>query len=314
MGPIAVVGAGGFVGGRLVQHLRQTGADVVPISRHPCPWLGEGNIALDLIEEPASAVDRAIAGAAVVIDLVGHNEVVAATEPERALTETVTMSHRLAEAMHRNGTPRVVYLSSVHVYGAALEPAAVITENTVPRPRSGYAIARLTSEHVLASRLAGAADVVVLRLTNSVGAPASPELDRWTALVNDLCRQAAHSGSLVLNSPGLQQRDWVSLGDACGAIAAACHPTTVPAGTYNLGSGVSKSVRAMAELVADAWDATTQERPLIEAPTAREAAPEPYQVDIQRLASLGIRLDTPIATAVAEMVKFCLVHRNRLTR
>jgi hypothetical protein len=42
-----------------------------------------------------------------VVDLVGHNEVVAATEPERALTETVTMSHRLAEAMHRNGTPRV---------------------------------------------------------------------------------------------------------------------------------------------------------------------------------------------------------------
>ena len=312
MGPIAVVGAGGFVGGRLVQHLRQTGAEVVPISRRPCSWLGHGNIALDLIEEPASAVDRAIADASVVVDLVGHNEVVAANEPERALSETVTMTHRLAEAMHRAGTPRVVYLSSVHIYGAALEPGAVITENTVPRPRSGYAIARLTSEHVLTSRLAAAADVVALRLTNSVGAPASPALDRWSALVNDLCRQAACSGRLVLNSPGLQQRDWVSLGDACGAIEAACHPTTVPAGTYNLGSGVTKSVRAMAEEVADAWNAMTQQRPVIEAPPALEAAPEPYRVDSHRLAALGIHLATPIATAVEEMARFCLDHRNRL--
>lgn len=308
MGPIAVVGAGGFVGGRLVQHLHQTGAEVVPISRRPCSWLGDGNIALDLIEEPASAVDRAIAGASVVVDLVGHNEVVAANEPERALTETVTMTHRLAEAIHRAGTPRVVYLSSVHVYGAALEPGAVITEDTVPRPRSGYAIARLTSEHVLTSRLAGAADVVALRLTNSVGAPASPALDRWSALVNDLCRQAARSGRLVLNSPGLQQRDWVSLGDACGAIEAACHPTTVPAGTYNLGSGVTKSVRAMAEEVADAWNAMTQQRPVIEAPPALEAAPEPYRVDSHRLTALGIHLATPITTAVEEMARFCLDH------
>ena len=211
MTAVAVVGAGGYVGGRLVQHLREQGVDVIPISRQLRSWLGDGNVAVDLLADPPSALEAAIAGAGTVIHVAGHDEVVAAREPERALTETIAMTSRVADAVRRAGTRRVVYLSTVHVYGAQLHPGAVVTEETVPQPRAPYAIARLASEHLLEGSLDGVAEVVSLRLTNSVGAPAAVEVDRWSLLVNDLCRQAVRTGRLVLQTAGLQQRDWVSL-------------------------------------------------------------------------------------------------------
>jgi UDP-glucose 4-epimerase len=309
---IAVIGAGGYVGGRLVQHLRASGADVVPISRRRRTWLGASNVELDLLADPPSDLDDALAGAGTVVHVAGHDEVVAARDPERALTETVAMTQRVAEAALRAGTGRVVYLSTVHVYGAQMRPGALITEDVLPQPRSIYAIARLTSEHLLDAALTGAAEVVSLRLTNSVGAPAAVDVDRWSLLVNDLCRQAARSDRLVLQTPGLQRRDWVSLGDVCGAIGDACRADAVPPGTYNLGSGTTASVREIAELVAAVWAAVTGEHPEVDAPEATDVAPEPYQVDVGRLAALGVRLDTPIDVAVEEAVRFCARHRADL--
>jgi UDP-glucose 4-epimerase len=312
MGSVAVVGAGGYVGGRLVAHLRGAGVEVVPVSRRLRPWLGDGNVAVDLLGDPPATLDRALDGAQVVVHVAGHDEVVAAREPERALLETVTMTQRVADAVRRSGIGRVVYLSTVHVYGAGMQPGAVLTEEVLPQPRSPYALARLTSEHLLAGVLAGSAEVVSLRLTNSVGAPASVEVDRWTLLVNDLCRQAARSDQVVLQTAGLQHRDWVALGDVCRAVAAACDPAAVPAGTYNLGSGTTASVREMADLVAGTWADVTGRRPGVVAPATSEAAPPTYQVDVSRLAALGIRLDTPIAAAVEEVVRFCASHRDEL--
>lgn len=310
---VAVIGAGGYVGGRLVAHLRTAGVDVLPVSRERREWLGQDNVAVDVLGDPAP-LEEALAGATAVVHLAGHDEVVAAAEPERALTETIAMTHRIANAARRAGVPRIVYLSTVHVYGAQLRPGAVVTEDEVPQPRSTYAVARLASEHLLETLLAGAAEVVSLRLTNSVGAPADPSVDRWTLLVNDLCRQAAQSGRLVLQTPGLQRRDWVSLADVCRAIGEVCRPENVPAGTYNLASGTTASVREMADLVAQVWADVTGDRPAVEAPSTDERAPIPYRVDIGRLAALGVRLDTPIADAVEETVRFCAGHQAALGR
>jgi UDP-glucose 4-epimerase len=309
---VAVVGAGGYVGGRLVQHLRDTGVAVVPVSRRPRAWLGDDAHVVDLLVNPPDVLDAALTGSDVVVHLAGHDEVTAGREPERALLETIAMTNRVADAVHRVGTAHVVYLSTVHVYGGHLEPGAVVTEEVLPSPRAAYALARLTSEHLLEGSLAGTADVVSLRLTNSVGAPRAVDVDRWSLLVNDLCRQAATSGRLVLQTPGLQHRDWVPLRDVCRAIGDVCHVGKVPAGTYNLGSGTTASVRDIAYLVADVWAEATGDRPDVIVPTSSDTASRPYRVDVQRLGALGIRLDSPIRDAVDEVVRFCVRHRAEL--
>ena len=122
----------------------------------------------------------------------------AARDPSAALGSTVMASSAWPTPRGGAGVPRVVYLSTVHVYGDRMAPGATLTEDMRPEPRSAYAISRLASEHVIAGLAGGAYELVILRLTNSVGAPLDPRVDRWSLVANDLARQGALDGRLTL--------------------------------------------------------------------------------------------------------------------
>jgi UDP-glucose 4-epimerase len=305
---LVVTGAGGYLGGRVVGHLAAEGHPVAAWSRRPAPWLPVDVTSIDLLDDTV-AIAGALEGAAAVVHLAGANEARAVDDPERALTSTIVAARRIAQSCAAMGVKRVVYVSTMHVYGAALAPGAHVTEATVTEPRSGYAIARLAAEHVIA---AAGVDAVVLRLTNGVGAPVSPHVDRWSLVVNDLCRQAVVDGALRLRTDGLQWRDFVPLVDVCRVLAAAVDPARVPAGTYNLSSGRPSTVRAVAELVGDAVEEATGRRPPLHAPPATGEPAAPYLVDATRLDALGLRADTPLRAAVDETIRFCLDHEAEL--
>jgi UDP-glucose 4-epimerase len=245
------------------------------------------------------------------VHLAGANEVEASRDPDGALAGTVAATRRVAVAVAAVGVPRLVYVSTVHVYGAALAEDAEISEATVPAPRHPYAISRLASEHTAAAAVAGDA-LVVFRLTNAVGAPAAPRVDRWSLLVNDLCRQAVNVGTVTLKSAGDQWRDFIPATDAISAIASAAEAGRVPAGTYNLGSGRPRTVRDVAMLVQDAFEARTGERPPLIAPDPSGPAPRPYRVDIGRLAAQGLAPKSDLPVAIDETAAFCLEHRAAL--
>ena len=312
MSGIAVVGAGGYLGSRLVAHLRGTGAPTVAITRRPPPWLAPPVAAVDLTDDPDAALEAALEGCHALVHVAGHDEVRFAAEPHTSLHETITMTQRVADAAARVGIARVVYLSTVHVYGVALRPGALVGEATVPEPRAPYAIARLTSEHLLAAALGGTTDLVVLRLTNSVGAPLHPAVDRWSLLANDLARQAVRSDELRLRTAGLQWRDFVDLGDVVRAIATATEPHPVPAGTYNLGAGRPTTVRALADLVAARSQVVLGQARVVVAPPAESPGDAPYTVDVRRLADHGVRLDTPLEQSVDEVLHLCHAHAYEL--
>jgi UDP-glucose 4-epimerase len=250
----------------------------------------------------------------VVVHLAGENEVVAARDPASALGGTVLATERLVEAAAAAGVKRLVYMSTVHVYGERITDGALLTEQLRPEPRSAYAISRLACEHLAATLNPSGVDVVVLRLTNSVGAPADPAVDRWTLVANDLCRQGALTGRLELRSSGVQWRDFVALADVRGAIAAACRweDPVLPAGTYNLGSGKPMTVRDLAGLVQDAFERRTRTRPELRAPEPGPERPEPYHVSVERIESYGFRAETAVEEAVDETVRFCIEHKEAL--
>jgi UDP-glucose 4-epimerase len=308
---VVVTGASGFVGSRLVDALGS--ARTRPIVRKAAPWLADSQVEADLLDPSVDLVDL-MGGAAAVVHLAGQNEVVAATDPDRALADSVVMTRRVADAAARARVKRLIYVSTVHVYGAQMQPGAVLDERQVPEPRSVYAVARLASEHLAASAAAGDVDVAVLRLTNAVGAPADPGVDRWTLVAADLCREATVHGTLTLRSSGQQWRDFVSLTDVCRTLAGAAIGPTPLVGTFNLASGTSTTVRGLAELIADRHEAHTGTRPVLQAPDPDGPDPLPYHVSTERLAAEGWRLDTPLARAVDELVELCVANCARLAR
>lgn len=300
---VAVTGAAGYLGGSVVTAAaEERSLSVRPIVRSGCAWLpGEVVVVPDLV----SGADAAVRGAAAVVHLAGANEVVAREEPDRAVGEAFSAARAVAEACSAHSVRRLVYVSTVHVYGASLQPGMVVDETALPQPRHAYAIARLACEHAVLT-YSGATEVVVLRLTNGVGAPAHPAVDRWTLVANDLCRQAARGGPIRLLTPGTQWRDFVALADVARAVLAAASPGPLPPGVYNLGSGRSMTIRDMAELVAEEARAAGLGDLSIEAPPATAPPEEPYTVSVEKLARAGFRAVTPLRQAVAETLAFCL--------
>ncbi|MGZ4169654.1 MAG: NAD-dependent epimerase/dehydratase family protein, partial [Solirubrobacteraceae bacterium] len=239
--------------------LQDEGCAVRAISRKAAPWLAVEPVVCDLSRVERSELASRCAGVDAIVHLAGENEVVAERDPSAAINSTVMASMRVADAAREAGVARLVYLSTVQVYGSRMAPGVTLTEDMRPEPVSAYAISRLASERVSAGLSDGAYELVVLRVTNAVGAPIDPSVDSWSLVANDLARQGALEGRLALRTAGVQWRDFVALEDVCAAITAAVRADGdgLAPGTYNLGSGVPRTVLDVAHLIQDACEQRT---------------------------------------------------------
>ena len=306
MTSVLVTGAGGYIGQRITRRLAEHGVAVRALVRTPVPWPdGVDEMVGDLVLQPDLARAAAV-GVDTVVHLAGANEVAAAEDPEGSMAATVLAAERVAAS----GVSRIIYLSTIHVYGAGLREGAVISEASEAAPIHPYAAARLACEHALAR---SGVPSLIFRLTNGVGAPSRPEVQRWSLVANELCREGATSGRLTLRTSGVQWRDFVALADVESIVQTLVEPSAFQPGLCNLGSGHSVTVRDLARLIADSFEAHGSPRPALHAPDAPADRPGPYRVDVQHLASLGVRADTPLRSAIDETVQFCIAHRTALT-
>lgn len=302
---VVVTGSSGYVGGRLVGALGEHELRGIPLTRRPRPWLPNAVSGVDLL---ADDLRPHLDGADAVVHLAGHNETIAARDPRRAIHESLTMTEQVVEAAEAAGVERLVFVSTVHVYGRANRPGSSVSEAVPPEPESAYAISRLCCEHVVR---AAPLDTVVLRLSNAVGAPIHEDVDRWTLLASDLVRSAVTSGRMTLRTPGLQWRDFVDLGYVCDVIARAVAGGVEP-GTYNLASGRSHTVRDLARLIHVAVSDIVGRDVQLDAPPTEDEPTAAPMVSVDRLRSQGIGAPPPVEHSIEELVRFCMQREDRL--
>ena len=303
--PVALVtGAAGYLGGHVVEEL--AGAfRVRALVRGPAPWLDDAEVVhADLVHDD---LGPACDGASVVVHLGGVDEVRFACDPDTAYAATVQATERVTAAAASSGAARVVYLSTVHVYGGALASGGQVTEDTAPAPTAPYAAARLASERIVQE---GRAAAVVLRLTNAVGPPVTGAVRRWTLVANDLCRQAAVTGELRLRTAGTQWRDFIGMDDVRRAVGVAA--SGGPPAIYNVASGQPRTVLDLARLVQDGCERRTGTRPPLHAPEPDGPPPLPCTVENGRLTATGWAAQQPLADAVQRTVDACLEWKELL--
>jgi len=308
---VAVTGAGGYVGSRLVRLLAaRPGVAVRALTRAPCPLPDDVEQFIGDVLVNDGGLAKLLDGADTVVHLAGPNEVEAAADPGHTVVDVVSAAMRVAEDGVRAGVARAVYISTVHVYGASLRPGAHVDEGTPCEPQSAYAIGRLAAEELLSAY--GPPGTVVFRLTNAVGAPASGGVQRSSLVANDLCRQGVTTGRLRLRGDGLQWRDFVALSDVCRIVADVAVSNRLDPGIYNLGHGRPLRVRDLAAMIQDEFEAAGADRPVLEMPASEAVETNPPKVSVARLARAGFRAVSPIRGAVAETIQFCLAHREEL--
>jgi UDP-glucose 4-epimerase len=260
--------------------------------RTPPAWLRAAEVVpLDVTRD--ADFDQACSGIASIVHLAALNEHASAADPQRALLVNSLGTLKLLQAAQRAQVERFVYFSTAHVYGAPL--AGTITELSLPRPTHPYAITHHVAEDfVLAAHAQRALTGIVLRMSNGFGAPAHAGIDRWTLIVNDLCRQAVTQKQLVLRSSGLQRRDFITLGDAGRAVDHLLHLSAAACGDglFNLGGECTLSVIELAERIAARCEATLGFRPALQRP--QPAADEigaalDYRIDKLKQAGFALR-------------------------
>lgn len=224
MRSIFITGGGGYIGGRLARFLSdKTGCRVIIGSRRLAQASGGTNYTYSEIDlsysgDTVALLAKKLQQVDCIIHLAALGDREAQQDPLMANDINVSGTIKLLEAAKKAAVKRFIYLSTAHIYGTPF--IGEVSEATLPRPVSSYAITHRSAEdYVVAADAQKQIQGFVLRLSNSFGFPESAATNCHRLLVNDVCRQVIYDKKIVLHSSGQQYRDFIAMSDVCRAIA-----------------------------------------------------------------------------------------------
>jgi len=247
---VAVTGAGGFVGTRLVARLASAGHEVLGSDRE-----------LDVTDASALRAallhDRpdAIVHLAAVSSVRAAADAPALTWRVNLLGARAVLEAAAALAGARGAGPRVLLVGSGQVYGSAAPGSPPFDEHAALRPRSPYDWTKAAADRLGAAHAARGADVVRLRPFNHTGPGQAPDF-----VASSFARQLAEielgRRPPLLSVGNLDSvRDFLDVDDVIDAYLALLAPGA-PAGLYNVASGRGISGRELLDLLLSASSAT----------------------------------------------------------
>jgi len=263
---ILVTGGFGFIGGHLAQRLYECGHEIIIGSRNPdrkADW-ATNHVARKTDWDDYDSLTDICENIDAVIHTAGMNAADCIKNPESALEFNGNATGRLVEAAIASCVKKIIYFSTVHVYANPL--VGKISERCLPQNDHPYATSHLAGESfVVEAASNNRIEGIVLRPSNIYGAPMDRNVNCWMLLVNDLCRQAVENNTLVLNSDGGQQRDFIGINKVCESVGqlvslekAEKNPLIL-----NLTSGKTLSVLEMTKIIQARFDELFGKKPEI---------------------------------------------------
>lgn len=201
----AVIGAGGFIGSRLVTGLAKLGWKVYAVTSQPQNVAQSLNIKVISSAWTQRGVESAFAQArdaglwvmtGARVDFSGRN-ILGLYRDNALLSEGWA---RLIAGLAPK--PRIIYLSSISVYGPRQELGVKVS----PEPESHYGLSKLLGERLCLAYLGN--HCLVLRLSGVWGRERNPKL-----FVNRCLQQAGEGRALAVNGPGAAKRNYLWVGD-----------------------------------------------------------------------------------------------------
>ena len=247
---ILVTGGLGYLGGRTAIHFLLNNYEVRIATTKNITNVDNYN-GCELVKiswENLESLQIAIRDVDYIIHTTGLNATDCENDPILALKINVLGTANLLKAVQKSTrVQKFIYFSTVHVYKSPL--SGIIDENTFPSNLHPYATSHRAAEDViLYSGLKNITTTIVLRLSNAYGTPINPDNNCWMLLVNDLCRQAVVNKQLTITSNINQSRDFISISQILSALNFIIEQKC-ESGIYNLGSGISKSITDVAEMI-----------------------------------------------------------------
>ena len=173
-----------------------------------------------------------------------HNSL-AVVDPGRFFRTNVLGTQTLLEAARRTGVERFHHVSTCEVYGdLPLEGDDVFTETSPYRPRTPYNASKAAADHaVRAYHETYGLPVTITNCSNNYGPYQFPE-----KVIPLFATNAIDDVPLPLYASTQNRREWLHVLDHCRAVEAVLERGRVGE-TYNVGSGLERSVEQIADAV-----------------------------------------------------------------
>ncbi len=172
-----------------------------------------------------------------------HNSL-AVLDPTLFFRTNVLGTQTLLEAARQNGIERFHHVSTCEVYGdLALDSDDLFTEETPYRPRTPYNASKAGADHaVRAYSETYGLPITITNCSNNYGPYQFPE-----KVIPLFVTNALDDVPLPMYESTANKREWLHVLDHCRAIELVLARGRIGE-TYNVGSGVEKSISEIAEL------------------------------------------------------------------
>jgi UDP-glucose 4-epimerase len=219
---ILLTGAGGLIGQAMARTLAAD-RTLITLGRS-----GQSDVAGDL-NRPETLVDLGGRQVDCLVHCAGVVDEDFRDDPRAAFVHGTVGADRLVRLALDAGARRLVYVSSVHVYGPLV---GHIDERVPANPVSNYAIGHYATEQIFRRQAEADVSVLILRPCAVFGSLQNPAaFRRWSLIPFSFPRQIIESGRITIQSSGLQRRNFVGAADIAAATRAWLGET-VPRLTY----------------------------------------------------------------------------------
>ncbi len=303
-----IIGAGGFVGGYLIDELAQNLGWEVYGTKLPAETVSGGRAEicdLDILDEAAVSDCLSRIRPDIVYHLAAQSS---ATVSWRMPALTVDINIRGAvnvlEAVRQlDYKPRLVLIGSSEEYGRISEEECPISETHPAEPKNVYAITKL-AQNMLGRLYADTygTDVVMVRAFNHIGPRQLPQF-----VTSDFCKQVAeieagrrepvmYVGNLSAKRDFTDVRDIVRAYGLLGTKGRSGE-------TYNVGSGRAQAVSSLLDMILGLSGAEIEVR--VDAERMRPVDVPLLEADIRKLtADTGWKPEIPIRQTIGDILNY----------
>ena len=260
MRPILVTGVAGFIGSHVARRLAANGQKVVGVDDLSMGHRSNVPREIDFVEGDLSktatydALPKEIDH---VLHLAGQSSgEISFDDPVADLEKNTVSTLRLVDYVTRANASKVVYASSMSVYGDV--PDGPIAEDHVARPLSCYGVGKLAAENYL-KVFARRTPSLSFRMFNVYG-PGQDMSNLRQGMISIYVAQALANNHIVVKGSFDRFRDFVYVDDVVDAWELASRATLEGAQVVNLGTGVRTTVRDVLDMIVAAMPGVTIEQ------------------------------------------------------
>lgn len=270
---VLITGGAGFIGSHLAEGLLTAGFEVIALDNEATGDRANLPAGAEFVRgdvRDAAALDAVFArGIDAVLHVAGQASIrVSFADPAGDLEVNTLGTIRVLEACLRHRVPRLLFASSMTIYGS--QPVTPTPETAPPDPISYYAITKLAAEryvHATALRpdLGFDFQVTSFRMFNVYG-PRQSLTNAYQGVFAIFVGNVLRGEPITIYSDGEQARDFVHVSDVTRAwITALDHPAAMGQ-VFNLGTGVPTRVNTLADIVLRAFGQTRDSYPVVYKP------------------------------------------------